>query len=76
MYISDYSGARYRVKLDGSVGPELTDMKSTLRRYIIYFEGVCALFIRKWTALDARANLIICHGIGEHSGRYDAFAFS
>lgn len=50
-------------------------MKSTLRRYIIYFEGVCALFIRKWTALDARANLIICHGIGEHSGRYDAFAF-
>ncbi|MDD4826957.1 MAG: lysophospholipase [Mesotoga sp.] len=32
------------------------------------------MFIRRWFSLDAKANVVICHGIGEHSGRYDGFA--
>jgi len=32
------------------------------------------VFVRRWFSLDARANVVICHGIGEHSGRYESFA--
>ena len=32
------------------------------------------MFVRRWLSVDSKANLVICHGIGEHCGRYDRFA--
>lgn len=32
------------------------------------------MFIRRWFSPGAKANVVLCHGIGEHSGRYDGFA--
>ncbi len=32
------------------------------------------MFIRRWFSPGAKANVVLCHGIGEHSGRYEGFA--
>ena len=32
------------------------------------------MFVRRWFSSRKRASVVICHGIGEHSGRYDGFA--
>lgn len=32
------------------------------------------MFIREWVSPSERAIVLICHGIGEHCGRYDVFA--
>lgn len=41
-----------------------------------YVDGVgnVRLYYRSWEAPSARAALIVVHGLGEHSGRYAAFA--
>ena len=41
-----------------------------------YFEGVGRLRLRyrAWEVQNARAAILVVHGLGEHSGRYAAFA--
>jgi lysophospholipase len=53
-----------------------TDSIGTLRRADGGIEGVgrIRLHYRTWEASTPRAAIIIVHGLGEHSGRYDHFA--
>ncbi len=50
-------------------GGNMTDIEDTFTS----FDGT-HLFFREWSIKDPQSNILVVHGLGEHSGRYSALA--